>query len=505
MKVLNTLRNNHAIVRYGPFWLIFFVGCVLRIIVHLGGPLNFDEVCSWAFARRMPFLNMWQAALSDPSPPLFYAIVHIIIRVFGDSPALMRLSSVVSGIVILPITYWIMGKGGFAKNDRLAAMLIVAVSSMLVYYSQELRAYSMLACCGVLATGLLYACLFSPSVSMYLLYGGVLVVLSYIHRYGFLLIAAHGVCIIVLKQWKMLLCWALASLVVVCFLMVHILYGDFYYSEAPDRVTTIGSIAVLINMLNIGTIQLYRIFGGQPVADAYYPNEAVNILIALAGALTFATVFIAGLRTVRNFSLLQRQWLIVMGICIVCPAVLALVGGTRLMPKPQWLLRGLIYIWPLYYMLAVALCSRLRYKACLIGLIVLINCLTLFPYYVYFSRGKHALALARLTASTTADDVVVAYPWYFYEVVNYYYRGPATKAAFSDEKGWVDPEALRASNAPFDSRSLLACKPPKARGNVYFFWWIREGECIAPFSRNNLFVYDEHAATEWRNITINQQ
>lgn len=143
--------------------IILGIGLALRLAVHLNGPLSFDEVCSWAFARRAPFIHMWKVALSDPTPPLYYAVLHFTMRFLGDAPALMRIPSMVFGMLILPLVYWCMRQGSFRKEDSLYAVLLVSVSSMLIYYSQELRAYSMLAFLGVLSLGLLLRCLKNPT------------------------------------------------------------------------------------------------------------------------------------------------------------------------------------------------------------------------------------------------------------------------------------------------------------------------------------------------------
>ena len=482
------------------FWGIMVLGFLLRIIVHLNGPLNFDEVCSWAFARKTPFMHMWQSAFSDPTPPLFYALVHGMIRLFGENPALMRLPSLVFGILVLPLSYWIMGMGGFQKTERQAAMLIVAVSSMLVFYSQELRAYSMLACCGVLATGLLFACSEHPTTKNYLLYALSLMLLSQAHRYGLLLIPAHFCFTVLLKRWRLCGIVCVTSFLILVTIVLQMVSGNFYYSEAPDRITTWRGLGALINLLNVGTILLPEFFGGQPCPDAPYPQRALNYALSLAGLVTFSTIFFKGFSRLHHFSAIQKRLIFLLAICTGIPIMLAALAGTRLMPKPQWLLRGLIFIWPFYYMLASAACSQVHYKKRALAVIVLLHCLTLYPYYSYFSRGVHSVALAKLSSTTSGQDLIVAYPWYFYEVVAYYYRGKARTAAYSEEIGWVDTDALRAGTTPFFNRSLPTAAPPAVSGDVYFFPVVKDDGSIEPFKNNRIFVYDEHLETEWRLV-----
>jgi hypothetical protein len=482
--------------------IIFGIGLALRLAVHLNGPLSFDEVCSWSFARRTPFIQMWNVALSDPTPPLYYAILHFTMRFLGDTPALMRIPSVVFGILILPLVYWCMRQSSSKKVDGLYAVLLVSVSSMLVYYSQELRVYIMLAFLGVLSVGLLLRCLRNPTLANNLLYAVTIFVISYTHHYSLFLIAAQIICIILYRRWQTLVVALLTSFLITLPLLFRILQGEFSYSDAIDRVTNWGAVIALINMLNVGTVYLWAITGLQPSPRVAYPNFSMNLAISIAGLVIFSIIFLIGFKKQKEYTPVQRQSMVILGICIVVPAILALLAGSPLSPKPQWLLRGLIYIWPLYCMVVVVACSKSRFKGFFIAIIVLINCLSLYPYYTMFSRCKEATALEQLNSRTTNNDLVVANPQYFYEVINYYYHGSAQRAGYERTKGWVDLKKMQESDKPFrDAQSVPLTVPPHAKGDVYFFWWIDDEECLKPFPQNRVFVYDGER-NSWKRFEI---
>ncbi|MCX5886453.1 MAG: glycosyltransferase family 39 protein [Proteobacteria bacterium] len=344
---------------------------------------------------------MWNVALSDPTPPLYYAVLHFTMRFLGDTPALMRIPSVVFGMLILPLVYWCMRQGSFRKMDGLYAVLLVSVSSMLVYYSQELRAYIMLAFLGVLSVGLLLRCLRNPTLANNLFYAVAIFIMSYTHHYGLFLLAAQILCIILYRRWQTLLVSLLTSALIALPLFLRILQGKFNYSDAIDRVTNWGAVIALINMLNVGTIDLITITEQQPGPHVAYQNFSMNLAISIVGLVIFLIIFLIGLTKLKGYAPEQRQFMVILGICIVVPVTLALLAGSPLSPRPQWLLRGLIYIWPLYYMLAVVNCSKSRFKGFFIAIIVLINCLSLYPYYTMFSRCKEATALEQLNSRTT--------------------------------------------------------------------------------------------------------
>jgi uncharacterized membrane protein len=471
--------------------IITVVGLLLRII-NLSEPLWVDEVCSWSFARRMPFAHMWQVALSDPTPPLYYSILHFVIRFTGENPAIMRLPSVFFGTLMIPATYWTMREGRFSRSDSLYAALICSVSSMLIFYSQELRAYILLAFCGVLSTGLLFRCLRDYSMASFLLYTVSIVILSFTHRYAFLLIFAQMTALIITKNWQVFKVLCAAGLLTLIFPLLQFLQSTFIVYEALDRVTGFDSVMALINMLNVGTIELRDITGLQPGPAVSYSQPAANWLLAVVGLVTFIIMFYCGWIKRKEYTSEQQQNIKFLIICILVPAVLALLAGSSLSPKPMWLLRGLLFIWPLYYMLAVIACSKARSRALLILMVVIINAGSLYPYYTLYNRFPYAPALRQLNSITTSDDLIVADQYWYYETINYYYRGPAQRAAYWKRKGWIDLEKLSTGDNPFQYPPPYTVPQPKATGNVYFFIGISNPAVIKEFSNNSIFVCDKN-------------
>jgi len=408
-------------------------------------------------------------------------------------------------MLILPLVYWGMRQSSFKKVDGLYAALLVSVSSMLIYYSQDLRAYIMLAFLGVLSVGLLLRCLKNPTLANNLFYAITIFIMSYTHYYGLFLIAAQIICIILYRRWQTLLVSLLTSTLIALLLFLRILQEKFSYSDAIDRITNWGAVIALLNMLNVGTIDLRTITGQQPSPYVAYPNFSMNLAISIAGLVIFLIIFLIGLTKLRGYTPVQRQFIVILGICVVVPIILALLAGSPFSPKPQWILKGLIYIWPLYYMVAVVACSKSRLKVYLIVIVVMLNGLSLYPYYTMFSRCKEATALEQLNGRTTSNDLVVANPQYFYEVINYYYHGNAQRAGYERTKGWVDLKKMQESDKPFrDAQSVPLTVPPHTKGDVYFFWWIDDAECLKPFPQSRIFVYDGER-NSWKRYGIQKQ
>src|SRR3954449_13549693 len=80
---------------------------------------------------------------SEAAPPLYYVLAWLWTKVFGVSEAGIRSLSAVFGTATVPVAYAI-GARLVSRRAGLLAALAVAVSPLLVWYSQEARAYALL-------------------------------------------------------------------------------------------------------------------------------------------------------------------------------------------------------------------------------------------------------------------------------------------------------------------------------------------------------------------------
>lgn len=121
-------------------FLIILLGFLLRII-NIDKPEGLwnDEYVSW-FVASTPFLKgFWQEVLKQCHMPLYY----LYLKPFtGFSDVVLRLTSVLPGVLSIPMMY-LVGKE-FDKKTGYFSAILTAVLPFLVYYSQEVRFYSLL-------------------------------------------------------------------------------------------------------------------------------------------------------------------------------------------------------------------------------------------------------------------------------------------------------------------------------------------------------------------------
>jgi mannosyltransferase len=106
--------------------------------------LDADEGFTAEIARKGLGDALAQVPHTESSPPLYYALIWLWTKVFGTSEWGLRSLSALAGTALVPVVYAI---GAALKSQRagLIAGAFAAVSPLLVWYSQEARAYMLFA------------------------------------------------------------------------------------------------------------------------------------------------------------------------------------------------------------------------------------------------------------------------------------------------------------------------------------------------------------------------
>lgn len=119
------------------------VGIALRLL-YLHTDLWYDEACSWFTAKQLfPMGIMGNLLNLDlQHTPLYFFLLHLWIKLFGDSEIAMRSLSLLFGIGTLPLVFTATKKLADNKTARFAFAL-ACISPLLVLFSVEVRMYPM--------------------------------------------------------------------------------------------------------------------------------------------------------------------------------------------------------------------------------------------------------------------------------------------------------------------------------------------------------------------------
>jgi len=135
----------------GWLGLVLAAGAVLRFATLDGQSLWYDE----AITARLLQLDLGGLLRAIPdsesTPPLYYLLAWLWTHVFGTGEAGIRSLSALLGTATIAVV-WALGRRLGGARAGLTAAALAAVNPMLVWFSQEARAYALLALLAALST-----------------------------------------------------------------------------------------------------------------------------------------------------------------------------------------------------------------------------------------------------------------------------------------------------------------------------------------------------------------
>jgi mannosyltransferase len=192
---------------------ILLLAFVLRV-VDLGAESAWiDEAYSIVLAGH-PITEIIQGTAADQHPPLYYLLLHFWLM-FGSGVFFSRFLSVLIGVISIAQIIRL-GRQLGLEVVGLGAALLLAISPVHVWYSQETRMYILLASLVTAATGELWLCLHSKG--RWILYALFSLLAIYTQYFAVFAFVAHGILVIAWalsqRNWKTLLDWFGAMLFV---------------------------------------------------------------------------------------------------------------------------------------------------------------------------------------------------------------------------------------------------------------------------------------------------
>jgi mannosyltransferase len=175
------------------FGLVLVAGAVLRFATLDTQSLWYDEAVT-AHLLGMSLGGMLGAIPdSESTPPLYYVLAWLWTHVFGTGEAGLRSLSALLGTATIAVA-WALGRRLGGARAGVAAAALVACNPMLVWFSQEVRAYALLALLGTLSALLWLRALEQPRAGGRLVAWGVVAALALAtHYYAVFLVAPQGV------------------------------------------------------------------------------------------------------------------------------------------------------------------------------------------------------------------------------------------------------------------------------------------------------------------------
>jgi len=136
-----------ARTRSRAFWIVaglIALGAALRFATLGVQSYHHDEIVTASRVLRVGFGHAMDAVgFSESAPPLYYALAWVWTQITGTGPWGLRSLSALAGVATIPVAY-LVGRELRGRRTGLVAAALVAVNPMLIWYSQEARAYALL-------------------------------------------------------------------------------------------------------------------------------------------------------------------------------------------------------------------------------------------------------------------------------------------------------------------------------------------------------------------------
>lgn len=123
---------------------IVLIGVVLRLL-PLNSGLDADEAVTVFLANSSnPFELIERIRLFEFAPPLYFGLMSIWVRLFGDTPVAMAIPSMVMGVALIPCVF-VLARELFERDDiALTSAFFASISPLGIVFSREARSSSLM-------------------------------------------------------------------------------------------------------------------------------------------------------------------------------------------------------------------------------------------------------------------------------------------------------------------------------------------------------------------------
>lgn len=428
-----------------PILGVLALGAVLRLYRLGAWNLTLDEGTVARLTQRSAG-TIWSTIMErDPfHPPLYYILAHYW-RALGSSEVVLRLLSVVFGIVAIWFIYRI-GAYLFDRRIGLLASVILAVSPAHIWHSQEARMYAAVVAFSLMATDAWLRVLREGARRHWVAYVMATTLSVYTDYSAFLVLAAQNVATVVLlatRRGPRLGHWLAAQIAIAglylpwALVPVRLLIGlRRVLPVAPNTDPSQGvALQQPLELIAYAVAWIYSAFLPRGI-------PALKIVVIL----TFGALMVGGGRAARRTPTAG----LVLGAIVAIPFLLGLVTMTRTTVLfPRMLLASA----PVYYLLLAVGLSALPgrwVKAAGTTALLGVNLLSLNTMYYHTEKAAAWREAAQYVAAQIERGQALAFVdgrWRW--VFSFYYTGPE-----------VEVEALLGGPEDYDRVAAFVDRSP---------------------------------------------
>jgi mannosyltransferase len=220
-------------VQFNKIRILIFATIVIAFLLRIAAltthSLWWDELQSVRTAdpsNSFSEINQICKQSYDPAPGLFYYLLNVWFRVFGFTDFSARLFTALFGIASIPVMY-LLGRKIQDKQTGIIAALLTAVNYFHIFYSLEVRFYSLLFFFSAVSYLFFLRSLDRKSLFNLLLYAASTLSLMLLHYFGILILVAQVFTWIYLYRLDIIRNFNKHKRIILTLLLMAILYLPF--------------------------------------------------------------------------------------------------------------------------------------------------------------------------------------------------------------------------------------------------------------------------------------
>ena len=352
-------------------WLMLSIVVLIAILLRLPNlteSIWFDELWS-TYYKLGTFRQLAYYGVYDVSPPFHYVFMFGWIRVFGDSELAIRLPALIFGILSIPLAYVIAARY-FDKQTGLLVALMMSLSPVHIWYSQEARPYSMLIFAFLISMLAVEKLRESKSKSVWFsVYICAAIACLFTHYYlvfPFVLLTVLLFATRHPESRRLLIANALVCTAFTLYLAIKFAMGGFRTSVSYGRAFTLD--------------EGYQLFFNWFILGNVFDTEKLGWLV-LVIQLIFVLLALRGLyRLFSDREVTPRAYEVAL-YCFVLPATLWLLGFVA---SGNYIERSALLAMPFFFMIIAAgitASKSVMLRTCLVLFLIFANVTTLISYF----------------------------------------------------------------------------------------------------------------------------
>jgi len=184
---------NGAMKRFWPLVAAILVAAVLRCYRLGANSLWVDEIETLLLAQQSVAQIVRVSTSVNFIPPLYFVLVHGVLRICGESEVALRLMSVVAGICTIPAAWLLTPRITKSPGAANITAALLAVNPLHIWYSQEARPYALLTVFGISGLAALERAMRTGSVGSWIAFSASMGAAFLTHTIGLMFAVIAGV------------------------------------------------------------------------------------------------------------------------------------------------------------------------------------------------------------------------------------------------------------------------------------------------------------------------